>query len=378
MEVLKILVIDDEAGIRSGVTRILNQYKVNFPFLEDEIVFEVKEAASGEEGIEQINSYVPQVILLDNKLPGIQGLEVLDYIQKEKLDIIVVMITSYASLEVAVQATRKGAYDFIPKPFTPQELRTTMETVARHVFLRGLTKQLNTQGKVVRFKFLSVLSHELKTPLNIIEGYLKMMKERQAGNDLVAYEEVIDRSLFRIQNMRNLIFDLLDLTRIETGQKERRLIPVNLAKVAAVSMDTFTPLAIQKSVKIHYEGPSEVFLDAIEEEIEIIFNNLLSNAIKYNKNNGDVKIAIEAFSDNIFIRVKDTGIGMSEEEVKKVFDEFVRIKNAKTQNISGSGLGLSIVKKICEYYQAEISVTSKENEGTIIVIKFKKAKHEAN
>ncbi|NSW44515.1 MAG: hybrid sensor histidine kinase/response regulator [Bacteroidales bacterium] len=376
MEVLKILVIDDEVGIRSGVNRILNNYKVNFPFLDDEIVFEVKEAASGEEGIEIINADNPQVILLDNKLPGMQGLEVLEYIQREKIDALVVMITSYASLEVAVQATRKGAYDFIPKPFTPQELRTTMETVARHVFLRGLTKQLNTQGKVVRFRFLSVLSHELKTPLNIIEGYLKMMKERQAGNDLSAYEEVIDRSLFRIQNMRNLIFDLLDLTRIETGQKERKLLPVNLAKIAALSIDTFTPLAIQKSVKIIYEGPSEVFLDAMEEEIEIVFNNLLSNAIKYNKNEGEVRLIIEPKVDHIIVMVKDTGIGMNEEEVKRVFEEFVRIKNAKTQNISGSGLGLSIVKKICEYYNAEIKVSSKENQGTTIIIKFNKTKYE--
>ncbi|GAB4462470.1 MAG: hypothetical protein Fur0028_14710 [Bacteroidales bacterium] len=376
METLKILVIDDEAGIRSGVNRILNNYKVNFPFLEDEIVFEIKEASTGEEGIEIINSYAPHVILLDNKLPGIQGLDVLEYIQNEKLDILVVMITSYASLEIAVQATRKGAYDFIPKPFTPQELRTTMETVARHVFLRSLTKQLNTQGKAVRFRFLSVLSHELKTPLNIIEGYLKMMKERQAGNDLSSYEEVIDRSLFRIQNMRNLIFDLLDLTRIETGQKERKLLPVNIAKTALLSIDTFTPLAIQKSVKIIYEGPQEVFMDAMEEEMEIIFNNLLSNAIKYNKNDGEVRFIIEAQSNYILVKVNDTGIGMSEEEVKRVFEEFVRIKNAKTQNIAGSGLGLSIVKKICEYYHAEINVASKENQGTTISIKFNKTNYE--
>jgi signal transduction histidine kinase len=372
MEILKILVVDDELGIRSGISRILNNYKVLFPFVEEEIVFEVKEASTGEEGIDLILQYKPHVVLLDNKLPGIQGLDVLDYVQKENLDIIVVMITSYASMEVAVQATRKGAYDFIPKPFTPQELRTTMETVARHVFLRGLTKQLNTQGKAIRFKFLSVLSHELKTPLNILEGYLKMMKERQAGNDLSSYDEIIDRSLFRIQNMRNLIFDLLDLTRIETGQKQRKLVPVNITKIISLSIDTFTPLAIQKDVKIILESPNEVFLDAIEEELEIIFNNLLSNAIKYNKEKGEVLIKIEPYLDHILVTFKDTGIGMKEDEIKRVFEEFVRIKNSKTQNISGSGLGLSIVKRICDYYNAEIKVQSKENVGTSVIVKFKR------
>ncbi len=372
MELLKIVVIDDEFGIRSGVSRILSNYKVSFPFIDDEIVFEVTEAATGEDGLDLIRTYKPQVVLLDNKLPGMQGLDVLDVIQKENLDVVVVMITSYASMEVAVQATRKGAYDFIPKPFTPQELRTMMETVARHVFLRSLTRQLNTQGKAVRFRFLSVLSHELKTPLNILEGYLKMMKERQAGNDLSAYDEIIDRSLFRIQNMRNLIFDLLDLTRIETGQKERKLIPVNLAKVAALCVDTFTPLAIQKNVSLKLQAPNEVFLDAVEEEIEIVLNNLLSNAIKYNKDGGEVVVQLEPSVDSILLTVKDTGIGMSEDEIKRVFEEFVRIKNARTQNISGSGLGLSIVKRICEYYQAEIKLHSKENVGSVVSIKFKK------
>lgn len=372
MEVLRILVVDDELGIRSGISRILNNYKVLFPFVEEEIIFEVKEASTGEEGIEQIQEYKPHVVLLDNKLPGIQGLDVLDYVQKENLDILVVMITSYASMEVAVQATRKGAYDFIPKPFTPQELRTTMETVARHVFLRSLTKQLNTQGKTIRFKFLTVLSHELKTPLNILDGYLKMMKERQAGNDLSSYDEIIDRSLFRIQNMRNLIFDLLDLTRIETGQKLRKPSPVNIVKIMNLSIDTFTPLAIQKEVKIKYESPNEVFLDAVEEEMEIIFNNLLSNAIKYNKDGGEVNLKIEPFVDQILVTIKDTGIGMSEDEIKRVFEEFVRIKNQKTRDISGSGLGLSIVKRICDYYNAEIKVQSKENVGTTITIKFKR------
>jgi len=372
MEVLKILVIDDEFGIRNGISRILNNYNVHFPFIEEEIVFEVKEAATGEEGIDLIRSHQSHVLLLDNKLPGMQGLDVLDIIQKENLDVLVVMITSYASMEVAVQVIRKGAYDFIPKPFTPQELRTMMEIVARHVFLRNLTKQLNIQGKAVRFRFLSVLSHELKTPLNVLEGYLKMMKERQVGNEVSAYDEIIDRSLFRIQNMRNLIYDLLDLTRIETGQKERKLLPVNLAKVVAMCIDTFTPLAIQKDVTVKLQSPNEVFFDAVEDEMEIIVNNLLSNAIKYNKEGGEAIVIIESSVNTIVLTVKDSGIGMNEDELKRVFNEFVRIKNTKTQNISGSGLGLSIVKRICEYYKAEIKVTSKENIGTTVTIKFSK------
>ncbi|MDD3742483.1 MAG: response regulator, partial [Lentimicrobiaceae bacterium] len=108
----KILVVDDEVGIRMGTHRILQNFKVDYPFMDEHIEFEVLEAATGEEALEIIDTQMPDIILLDNKLPGIQGIEVLEYVKRKMLDIVVVMITSYASLELAVKATRNGAYDF--------------------------------------------------------------------------------------------------------------------------------------------------------------------------------------------------------------------------------------------------------------------------
>ncbi|HRZ22205.1 MAG TPA: response regulator, partial [Bacteroidales bacterium] len=131
MATLKILVVDDEPGIRSGVSRILRNFRVDYPFMDEPFDFEVLEAATGEEGIEIIESNPPDILLLDNKLPGIQGVEVLEYIKKKQISIIVVMITSYASLELAVKATSDGAYDFIPKPFTPQELKSSVENITK-------------------------------------------------------------------------------------------------------------------------------------------------------------------------------------------------------------------------------------------------------
>ena len=138
-------------------------------------------------------------------------------------DTLVVMITSYASLELAVNATNKGAYDFVPKPFTPQELKTSMESITKHLFLKRMTKTLKKEGKQIRFQFLTVLSHELKAPLNAIEGYLRIMKERKAGDDIGAYDQMIDRSLERVKGMRNLIMDLLDLTHIDSGKMKREI-----------------------------------------------------------------------------------------------------------------------------------------------------------
>jgi len=114
MAVLKVLVIDDEPGIRSGVARILNNFHVTYPFMDEDYSFQVKEASTGEEGIVMLDNDMPDILLLDNKLPGIQGVDVLEYIRNTKYDIIVAMITSYASIDVAIRATRDGATDFIP------------------------------------------------------------------------------------------------------------------------------------------------------------------------------------------------------------------------------------------------------------------------
>ena len=136
MSTLKILVVDDEPGIRSGISRILRNFRVDYPFMDEAFDFEVMEASTGESGIEMLEANEPDILLLDNKLPGIQGIEVLEYIKKKQKSIIVVMITSYASLELAVKATSDGAYDFIPKPFTPQELKSSIENITIRVFLK--------------------------------------------------------------------------------------------------------------------------------------------------------------------------------------------------------------------------------------------------
>ncbi|MCK9168150.1 MAG: response regulator, partial [Bacteroidales bacterium] len=147
MAVLKILVVDDEPGIRSGVARIMRNFSVDYPFMDEHIDFLILEAETGEKGIEIIEAEMPDIILLDNKLPGIQGIEVLEYVKKRNYNIIVVMITSYASLDLAVKATRDGAHDFIPKPFTPQELRSSVENITKRIFLKRMTRQMGDEGK---------------------------------------------------------------------------------------------------------------------------------------------------------------------------------------------------------------------------------------
>lgn len=372
MAVLKVLVIDDEPGIRSGVTRTLRDFHVTYPFMDEDYTFEILEAPTGEEGINILDTLNPDILLLDNKLPGIQGVEVLEYIREKKYDIAVAMITSYASLDVAIKATRDGATDFIPKPFTPQELKSSIENISKQLYLKRITHKMNKEGKKIRYQFLSVLSHELKAPLNAIEGYLRIMQEKQAGDRIVDYTTHIDRSLQRIQSMRNLILDLLDFTKIRLERKDEKIQVVDLEEMAKGAIITVQPYAIQMEVEINLDVKNDSVILADPEDIEIIFNNLISNAVKYNRVGGKVDILIDSEEDEAIITFSDTGIGISEEDQRNLYTEFMRVKNDRTRNISGSGLGLSIVKKVIELYYGSIQLESRPDIGSVFTVRLPK------
>lgn len=368
MSALNLLIVDDEPGIISGAKRVLKDFSVGYPFMDEDFTFKILEAETGEKAIEIIESEPIDIILLDNKLPGIDGIEVLEYINEKDMDISVMMITSYASLDLAIKATNNGAFNFVPKPFTPQELKTSIENITKNLYLKRMTSKMREEGKQVKFQFLSVLSHELKSPINAIEGYLKIMKDKQVGDSVDDYMEMIDRSMERIKGMRSLILDLLDLTRIESGKKKRDLRTIDLIEIAKNVIDSFEPLAIQRNIKIHLNSDENVFITADKKEIEIILNNFVSNAVKYNKENGKVFISIKKSDKNLTISVEDTGIGMTEEEQGILFQDFVRIKNNKTKFVTGSGLGLSIAKKMVGLYNGTINLESKPDVGSKFLV----------
>jgi len=367
MEKLSLLVVDDEPGIRSGVKRILSGHTVSFPFMDDDYSFEVSEACTGEEALEILEQNTADILLLDNKLPGINGMEVLEIIRQRKLDIMVAMITSYASLEVAAKATDDGAWDFIPKPFTPAELKASIDLITKQLFLKRITTGMKEEGKKIRYQFLSVLSHELKSPLNALEGYLELIRKRELGEHVSDYDQVLDRSLQRVEGMRNLILDLLDFTKIRLERKEEKMESIDLSERAKMALSTINLLAIQRNISINFTG-DEVFYKADPSDLDILFNNLLSNAVKYNREGGNVTLSVHGTSEGVEILVKDTGIGMSEEEVSQLFKEFVRIKNNRTRGISGSGLGLSIVAKIASLYGGRVHVESIPDQGSIFTV----------
>ena len=372
METLKILVVDDELGIRLGVTRALQDFRVRMPDLESEVGFELGQAESGEEALERLASDRPDILLLDHKLPGISGIEVLERLASEPRDMLTVMVTAYATIETAVSATKRGAYDFLAKPFTPDELKSTIYKAARHLLLQREARRLQREKRQVRFQFISVLAHELKAPLAAVEGYLSLLQGGVVEPGSPKYDGIVERSLQRIGGMRKLIVDILDLTHIESGQKQRELAEVDVRSIASRAIETATPAAEARRLTISLDGPEAPVFLADAGELEIIFNNLVSNAVKYNRPGGRVEVRVRTEREALIVEVADTGIGMSAEEMARLFGEFVRIKNAKTRDILGTGLGLSIVKKLAQLYGGDVAVTSEPDIGSTFTVRLRR------
>jgi signal transduction histidine kinase len=197
-----------------------------------------------------------------------------------------------------------------------------------------------------------------------------MMQGQEAGDMISDYTDHIDRSLQRIQGMRNLIMDLLDFTKIRLEKKEERIRTLDLAEIARAAIVTVQPYAIQMEVTINLEVRSQAFIEADPADMDIIFNNLVSNSVKYNKPGGSADIIIDSDGNDVVISFADKGIGISQDDIPDLFTEFVRIKSEKTRNITGSGLGLSIVKKIVQLYYGTISVESTPNVGTVFTVRL--------
>ncbi|MCC6143337.1 MAG: hybrid sensor histidine kinase/response regulator [Candidatus Hydrogenedentes bacterium] len=373
METLRILLCDDEPGMRMAMNRALVHYTVEVPDLNGGVRFELTEAERGEAALQRIHDAPPDILLLDLKLPDMNGLSVLETIKAHQLPVLTLMITAYPSIEAAVRATKQGAFDFLPKPFTPSELRNAVRRAAVHLIIERQARALAEQKRRVRFEFLSVLAHELKAPINAIDGYLEVLQE--AGLQMTAdqYQNILGRCSTRLTGMRKLIEDLLDLTRIESGQRPRTLAPVRLEPIARTALDTARPAADHRGIQIALACPAEAELVADASELEIILNNLLSNAVKYNREGGEVHVRIAQQDGTTTIAVSDTGIGISKEDQARLFQEFTRIKTRETRKILGSGLGLSILKKLAHLYDGEVSVASEPGKGSTFTVTLKSA-----
>jgi two-component system, sensor histidine kinase and response regulator len=363
MEKIRILVVDDEFGIRSGIKRILSKFEVDYPFMDDSITFDVVEAETGEVAIDLLQKESFGIVLLDNKLPGIQGVEVLEFINTNKIECNVVMITSYASLDLAVKATKEGAIDFVPKPFTPQELKASVENITKQIFLKQMAANLHREGRQIKFRFLSMLSLELKEPVDEVEVCLRKIKEREMGDNVSDYLPMIEKSSERLKSMRAMINDLMALTKTVNPEKVKNVGLIDVSATATEVMNSIAQDAENMGVKLYLNKQPGVFVKIDSNDLEIVFRNILSHFFRNIKNDVNVVCSINDNNEKVNIVFSN----------KDYLDERYRITvnqkpDANQIKIPGTELGLSLVNKILEDYDATITTQSNQDMMKIEVV----------
>ena len=232
----------------------------------------------------------------------------------------------------------------------------------------GLKRQDDAKNE-----FIILTTHELKGPLMAIQGLLEVMLKGYVGTLAPKQKELIERMFKRIESVLDLSAELLNLYQWQSRRPDVDWIPISIKKQIQRTVDLFEAIAQEKGLTINVELPDEdLTLVGTEEELEAILNNLVSNAIKYTPRGGSVSLGLLASEGQAVVRVRDTGIGISSEDLPKIFNEFFRSKDAKSVDPSGRGLGLSFVKKIVESLRGTIRVKSEKGKGTEFTLVFPK------
>jgi signal transduction histidine kinase len=213
--------------------------------------------------------------------------------------------------------------------------------------------------------FVSMVAHEIKAPIAAVEGYLRLIRDGSYSAEPDQIPRVLDRCLERTDALLMLVQDLLEINRRDGGRQQRRLEPLDLAALVLELAQFHTPTAARRGIAIDvHADPALPTLLVDRNDIERIVTNLLSNAIKYNKEGGKVSVRVAAHPAGTMVEVRDTGVGMARADVARLGEEFFRAKDPRTRSVTGTGLGLALVKKIIESYLGELQVQSVPDEGS--------------
>ena len=234
---------------------------------------------------------------------------------------------------------------------------------------RNITKKRELEQ--VKSQFVSMVAHELKNPLVAVEGFLQLIQNPDIQLTDEKKDDFINRSYERVKSLFQLVNDLLDISKMEQRDKYRELEILDFTEIIKTSIDSFEMDYKAKNISITIEKNEDHPLIKVDRgEISRVANNLLSNAIKYNKIDGTIKISISSNENYMEFSMEDSGIGIKESDQSKLFQEFFRAMNKQTRIVNGTGLGLTIVKRIIESYHGKIKFYSVYGEGTKFVVKM--------
>jgi two-component system sensor histidine kinase/response regulator len=373
----RILVIDDEDGIRQGCCRVLRPQG-----------YAVETAGNCKEGLRKIKEEIFDLVLIDVMLPDGKGIDLLKPIRERDPETVSIIITGYATVELAVDTIKKGAYNFISKPFTADMLLMTVNQGLEKRHLSLETKRLQTiereavelarardaAEKLNEFKssFLQVAAHELRSPVSGAQSLVRTLLHGLAGELKPQQSELLSRVEIRLNYMLDMINDILTLASSKSIEIDRPLEALQVKPVLQRVIDAFAEEAKNQQVVVKFSAPGKsIPVLATEYGLNMVFRNLIGNAIKYSKRGGTVEVAVQMVDEAVKISVADTGIGIPEEDIPHLGDEFFRARNAHLEGITGTGLGLSIVKQYVNRFGGHLDVVSSLGKGTTFKVSLK-------
>lgn len=383
---MHILVVDDDEMVRYVLTEKL----VESGFL-------VTTASDGMLAVELFGNTVFDAVLLDLKMPGMDGIETLKELRKHDPEIPVIMVTAFGDIATAVEAIKLGAYDFVEKP--PQISRI-MVTLRRAIEKAALEREIRNLGKNIeesvalkhayqklreldqaKSTFLSSVSHELRTPLTSIIGYAEISQKKfsklvpeMGVNDpkvtkkLHQIEDNLGFIFLESQKLAGLIESILDLTAMQAGTAEWKWEPLSLREVIEQSSTEFVPKFKEKGLEFVVEIENELPpIKGDRFKIYQVFNQMFSNAVAFTAR-GHVTCRARKVDNTIEISIADTGRGISPSRHELIFEKFSQIGDTLTDKPKGVGLGLPICRLIVEYHGGRINVASEPGKGSVFTV----------
>ncbi len=356
-----VVVIDDDYAMRLACRKILSK-----------MGFRVETFEEGSRGLEGVTTLKPHLVLVDLKMPGMSGMDVVTRIHEVRPEVVVVVITGYPTIDTAVGAMKCGAYDFLPKPFSPDELRLIVNRGLEHYRLSLEMRRNEMERALLKRRFITFVSHQLQTPLVAVHQYLDVLKHLDHTEDAtVKRQEWLDRCLKRTDELQALIKDWLSLAKIEGESVSRQWVKVDLQQIIGDILRTYGEMAATNGVFLESKIPEHTyFVRGALNCLSVVFDNLIVNAIKYNRPDGKVTVSAEALGGEVVIAVADTGVGIPEKCRPLLFEEFYRVEGEGSKRTPGSGLGLSICRRLVSEMGGSISVDSEVNAGSTFLVRL--------
>lgn len=366
---IHILVVDDELGIREGCRRVLVPQG-----------FEVDVAENGPAGLRKLRESRYDVLLLDIMMPGMSGMEVLRQARQIDPDLICIIITGYATVELAVQAIREGAHDFIAKPFSADLL---LQVVGRELERRALRKEAERlraleeetrelarakaelqKLEAVEGRFMLTLVHILRAPVAVLQNTLQLIRKGYIPPE--EQPEMLERAETRAGELLATLDDLLLLAHLKEGIGLSRAETVSLEEVLEGVLATLRPRADRQGVALEVDVRDSPRVRANPDHLRALLMHLIDNAIRYTPSGGRVTVLLRADLERGLAvgAVSDTGIGIPADEIPRIFEEFYRTEEGKRMQETGTGLGLPIVRQVVEMYGGTIEVESEVGRGS--------------